>query len=146
MCRYASLNLKWKHMWARNERLHRAVIRAGLFLLFRRLISVYFSLQMRRLCSSACRPHSWEWLVLAVVLVLSDWYELQGWLLRSQTEKEMAENNQNFSLFAGTTQMIQMRFMRYYTGSCSGCWMSLSSADQHTHIHTFKHKWTQCES
>jgi len=50
--------------------------------------------------------------VLAVVLVLSDWYELQGWLLRSQTEKEMAENNQNFSLFAGTIQMIQMRFIQ----------------------------------
>lgn len=145
MCRYSSLNLKWKHMWARNESLHRAVIRAGLFLLFLCLISVYFSLQMRRLCLSTCRPHSWEWLVLAVVLVLSDCYELQGLLLRSQREREMTENSKKFSLFfsrfAGT---IQMRFMRYYTGSCLGCWMSLCAA--YTHSHTFKDKWTKCES
>lgn len=39
---------------------------------------------------------------------------------KQKREREMTENRKNFSLFAGTIQMIQMSFMRYYTGSCSG--------------------------
>lgn len=53
MWRYASLNLKWKQMWVRNEGLHRAVIRAGLYYSSAWFPSIFFG--KWRGCASVTR-------------------------------------------------------------------------------------------